>query len=206
MGKNSSITSNLFERQFLSVLIIVVNAFSWYFPLYIFFESILRDFQMGSSFLVMVFGVQLAGAVGFAIIGTALLKRYLSRDSLLAIWIFIGIIASLSIVPLETFSMEYVLLVSFLLGTSLGFGFPSCFAYFGDNSNVENRGLLGGVTFFASGLSILIVGLTLSFTTSILAGALILAAWRGIGLISFLLVKRKHDHQKEPAIPGNLWL
>jgi len=200
MERKSVITSVLFQREFLSVLIIVVNAFSWYFPLYIFFGNVLRDFQMGSTFLAVAFGVQFAGAVGFAIIGTTLVKRFLSRDSLLAIWIFIGIIASLLMVTLETFSMECVLLVSFLLGTSLGFGFPSCLAYFGDNTNVENRGLLGGITFFASGLSILIVGLTLTFITSILVAALILAAWRGIGLISFLLAKRKHDHQKETAI------
>ena len=200
MERKSVITSVLFQREFLSVLIIVVNAFSWYFPLYIFFGNVLRDFQMGSGFLEVALGVQFAGAVGFAIIGTTLVKRFLSRDSLLAIWIFIGIIASLLMVTLETFSMECVLLVSFLLGTSLGFGFPSCLAYFGDNTNVENRGLLGGITFFASGLSILIVGLTLSFTTSILVAALILAAWRGIGLISFLLAKRKHDHQKETVI------
>ena len=200
MKRKSVITSVLFQREFLSVLIIVVNAFSWYFPLYIFFGNVLRDFQMGSGFLEVVLGVQFAGAVGFAIIGTTLVKRFLSRDSLLAVWIFIGIIASLLMVTLETFSMECVLLVSFLLGTSLGFGFPSCLAYFGDNTNVENRGLLGGITFFASGLSILIVGLTLTFITSILVAALILAAWRGIGLISFLLTKQKHDHQKETAI------
>jgi MFS family permease len=200
MERKSAIASVLFQREFLSVLIVVVNAFSWYFPLYIFLGDVLRDFEMGSGFLEVTLGVQFAAAVAFAIIGTTLVKRVLSRDSLLAIWMFIGIIASLLVVTLETFNMECVLLVSFLLGISLGFGFPSCLAYFGDNTNVENRGFSGGITFFASGLSILIVGLILSFTTSILVTALILAAWRGIGLISFLLAKRKRDHQKETAI------
>ena len=200
MERKSIITSVLFQREFLSVLIVVVNAFSWYFPLYIFFGDVLRDFEMGSGFLEVILGVQFTVAVAFAIIGTTLVNRFLSRDLLLAVWMFIGIIASLLMVTLETFSMDFALLVSFLLGISLGFGFPSCLAYFGDNTNVENRGLSGGITFFASGLSILIVGLTLTFTTSILITALTLSAWRGIGLISFLLAKQKRDHQKETAI------
>ena len=197
MEKKPGIPSVLFQREFLSVLIVVVNAFSWYFPLYIFLEDTLKNFQMGYSFLATALGLQFAGAVVFAIIGTTLVKKFQTRDSLLTIWIFIGVISSLLMVTLETFSIEGVLLVSFILGASLGFGFPSCLAYFGDNSNVENRGLLGGTTFFASGLFILIIGLTLSFANSVVVSALILAAWRGTGLISFLLANQKHDHQKE---------
>jgi MFS family permease len=200
MGNKPAISSVLFQREFLAVLVVVVNVFSWYFPMYLFFETALRNFEMGQTFLEVALGTQFAAAVGFAIIGTALVKKFLNRNSLLTIWMFTGIISSLLMVTLETFNMELVLLASFLLGTSLGLGFPSCLAYFGDNSNVENRGLLGGITFGASGLLILIVGLTTSLITSILVKALILAAWRGIGLISFLLAKPKNVQQEEKPI------
>ena len=200
MERKTAITSVLFQRDFISVLIVVVNVFSWYFPLYLFFENILKDFQLAFTTLSVVLGVQFAATVGSAIIGTVLVKRFLSRDSLLSIWMILGITVSLLLVTLEASNMEYILLVSFLLGTSLGIGFPSCLAYFGDNSDVENRGWLGGITFFASGISILIIGLLLSFSASILVGALILAAWRGIGLISFLLIRPKQDQQKETTI------
>jgi MFS family permease len=200
MKNKPSMTSVLFQREFLAVLIVVVNVFSWYFPMYIFFESTLKSFQMGHALLEVALGTQFAAAVGFAIIGTAFVKKFLNRDSILTIWMFIGIISSLLMATLETFSIEHVLLVSFLLGTSLGFGFPSCLAYFGDNTNVENRGLLGGITFGASGLFILIFGLTTSLIASILVKALILAAWRGIGLISFLVTKRRNVQQEEKPI------
>ena len=199
MGKKTAITSALFQREFLSVLIVVVNAFSWYFPLYLLFQSVLENFQTDSTLLLTAFGVQLVAAIGFAIIGTTLVKKFSSRDTFLAVWMLIGIIASTLMVTLETFNMTYILLVSFLSGFSLGLGFPSCLAYFGDHTTIENRGLLAGITFFASGLCILFIGLIVSFST-LVAGALILAAWRGIGLLLFLLARSKQDYRKEKPI------
>jgi len=199
MGKKKAITSALFQREFLSVLIVVVNAFSWYFPLYLLFQSVLENFQMDSTLLLMAFGVQFAAAICSAIIGTTLVKKFSSRDTFLAVWMLIGIIASTLMVTLETFNMTYILLVSFLSGFSLGLGFPSCLAYFGDHTTIENRGLLAGITFFASGLCILFIGLIVSFST-LVAGALILAAWRGIGLLLFLLARSKQGYRKEKPI------
>ena len=199
MGKKTAITSALFQREFLSVLIVVVNAFSWYFPLYLLFQNVLENFQMDSTLLLMAFGVQFAAAICSAIIGTAVVKRFPSRGTFLSAWMFVGIIASILMVTLETFNMTYILLVSFILGFSLGLGFPSCLAYFGDHSTVENRGWLGGVTFFVSGLCILFIGLIVSFST-LVAGALILAMWRGIGLLLFILARSKQDFRKEDTI------
>jgi len=138
-------------------------------------------------------------AVGSAIVGTALVKRFPSRDEFLSVWMFIGVIASASMVMLETFNMAYILVVSFLLGISLGLGFPSCLAYFGDYSTEENRGRLAGITFFASCLCMFFIGLLLSFST-LVVGALILAAWRGIGLFLFRLTRSKQDYSKENII------
>jgi MFS family permease len=199
MERKTAITSALFQRDFLSVLIVVVNAFSWYFPLYLFFQNSLERFQMEPYFFLAAFGVQCVATVAFAILGTALVKRFPRRDTFLSVWMFIGIIASTLLVTLETLNITYILLVSFLLGISLGLGFPSCLAYFGDYSTVENRGLLAGITFFASGLCILFIGLILSFST-LVAGALILATWRGIGLLLFLLTRSKQDYRKESTL------
>jgi MFS family permease len=199
MEIKTTITSALFQREFLSVLIVVVNAFSWYFPLYLLYEGTLGELQVGSTLLLTAFGVQYAAAIGSAVIGTILVKRFPSRDAFLSVWMFIGIIVSILLVALESFNTSSILLVSFVVGFSLGFGFPSCLAYFGDHSNVENRGFLGGITFFASGLCILFIGLIVNFST-LIVGALILAAWRGIGLLSFLFARSKQDYPKEKSI------
>jgi len=193
----------LFQREFFSVLIVVVNAFSWYFPLYLLFKSTLEKFQeslqLNPIFLFTVFGVQFAAIVCSAIIGTALVKRLPNRERLLSAWMFIGIIASILMVTLETFSITNIFIVSSVLGISLGLGFPSCLAYFGDHSTVENRGWLGGVTFFASGLCILFIGLVLNFS-GLIAGAIILAVWRGVGLLLFILSGLKQDFHVEKKV------
>jgi MFS family permease len=112
---------------------------------------------------------------------------------------FTGIIASLMMLTLETFNMTYILMFSFILGFSLGLGFPSCLAYFGDHSAIENRGWLAGIAFFASGLCILFIGLIVSVST-LFIGAMTLAAWRGIGLLSFLFVRKEKDNSKEKTL------
>jgi MFS family permease len=196
MGKTSTLKSALFQREFISVFIVVVNILSWYFPLYLFLESALGEFQNGPTLLLLAFGVQFAAAIGFGILGTALAKRFPSTNAFLSFWMFVGIIASAFMVTLETFNVTHILLVSFLLGFALGLGLPSSFEYFGDHSTVENRGLLAGITFLASMLFTFLIGLLLSFST-LFVGALILAAWRGIGLFLFLLARPKHDNRKE---------
>jgi len=189
----------LLQRDFLPVFIIIVNAFSWYFPLYLFFQSIVGKFEVESTFLLVAFGVQCVATVVSAIGGTALIKKFPSRDAFLSVWMFVGIVASILMITLETFNMAYILVVSFLLGISLGLGFPSCLAYFGDYSTEENRGRLAGITFFASCLCMFFIGLLLSFST-LVVGALILAAWRGIGLFLFRLTRSKQEYSKETMV------
>ena len=193
MKKTPGITSALFTREFMSVFIVIVNAFSWYFPLYIFFESILETLIEPNLFPA-VFGIQFAAAVGFAILNTILIKRFPRRDKLIVVWMLLGIVASLSLIMVESFSTTYLFIVSFLLGTALGFGFPTGLACFGDQSSVENRGWLGGITFFGSGVFILLIGVLLNFSNSVFIGALLLAIWRAIGLLLFLLIRRKEDY------------
>jgi MFS family permease len=204
MGKTSALKSALLQREFLSVLIVVVNAISWFFPLYFFLESVLGSFLDYTS-LIVVFGVLFVAIFGFAIMGNVLVKRFSSRDSFLAVWMFIGILASFSIITLETQNLVNAFLVSLFLGAALGFGFPTCLSYFGNHSSVENRGWLGGITFFASGLIILILGVILNIAGSVFVGTLVLGAWRGIGLLSFLLVKRKQDYMEEKTIEVSYW-
>jgi MFS family permease len=183
--------SNILKKDFLAALIVVANTFSWYFLLYALFENILKS-QVESSILLMTLGVHYVGAIGFAFVGATLVKR-LSRSTFLCLWMFIGVIASATFVILDTNNVAYLLSASFLLGASLGVGFPSGLAYFGDHTYEENRGRLGGITFFVSGVSILLIGLLASVSTFATI-ALAFTLWRGLGLILFLLVRPKQEH------------
>jgi MFS family permease len=199
MENTSTLKSTLFQRDFLAVLIAVANILAWYFPAYIFFDNALGAFEMDFTLLLVAFGVQFAASIGSAFLGTALMKKFPSRDTFLIVWMITGIIASIMLVELETFNFAYMLIVSFLLGFSLGFGFPTCLAYFGDQSAIQNRGILAGITFLVTGLCILLIGLIVSFST-LLIGAITLAVWRGIGLLLFLLVRTKKNGAKEKML------
>lgn len=198
MDKKSFLNNKFLQREFLAVFIVVVNTFSWYFPLYFFFENILRKIPMEFTSLLATYGIHYVMIIAFALIGTALVKRFPSREAFLSVWMFIGIIASALMVALETVDTAYIWLVSFILGSSLGLGLPSGLAYFGDHSTEEIRGRLGGITFLASGLCIFLVGLLISFST-LIVGVMILAMWRGLGLVLFLLVRPKEIIRKENA-------
>lgn len=198
MDKKSFLNNKFLQREFLAVFIVVVNTFSWYFPLYFFLGNILGRIPMEFTSLLAIYGIHYVMIIAFAAIGTALVKRFPNREAFLSVWMFTGLIASSLMVALETLDIAYISLVSFVLGSSLGLGLPSGLAYFGDHGTEETRGRLGGITFFASGLCIFLVGLLISFSTVII-GVMILVMWRGLGLALFLLVRPKEIIRKENA-------
>jgi hypothetical protein len=199
MKDRSFLNSVLFKREFLGVFIAVVNAFSWYFPLYVFFENIASGLKFDFFSLSVVYGLQFVGAIGSAIVGTVLIKKFRTLNFFLSMWMLIGVIASAMMILLETADIAFIWPVSLILGLSLGLGFPSCLAYFGSYGLEETRGRLGGITFLASGLCIFFVGVLISFS-SLVVGALILATWRALGLVSFLFVQPKVNDLREDAI------
>lgn len=195
MAERHFTLGNLFEKNFLGVLVIVVNAFSWYFPLYVFFISFLEKSQVGFSIFLISLGLHYMGVISFALIGTIVVKKLQSRTTFLCLWILIGVIFSAMILLLDARNTTYLLSVSFLLGISLGLGFPSCLSYLGDNTFEENRGRFAGVTFFASCLCMLLVGFLVSMSSFVM-GVMILTIWRGLGLVLFLLTRPKQEREQ----------
>ena len=195
MDRKSFLKSVLLQREFLAVFIVIVNALSWYFPLYALFTNTVNGLQIEYRSLLAIFGIHYASVIGFAIIGIVVMNKLVSRNTLLSLWMFIGIVASLLMSTLGD-NQVYLFLLAFVLGLSLGLGFPSCLAYFADYGVVEYRGRLGGFTYCIAGLGIFFIGvLTVIFT--LIASITILAIWRGIGLIAFILIKPPQKSTKK---------
>jgi len=183
---------SFFKKDFLAAFVIVVNTFSWYFPLYFFFTGTLENSQVGLFVPLVIISIHYIGAIGSAIVGVTLVKSISSRSTFIRLWMLIGVITSAILIALDANNVEHLLLVSSLLGISLGLGFPSALAYFGDYTREENRGRLGGITFFASGLCMLIIGLLINLTTFSF-GVLIFAFWRGLGLALFHIITPRQE-------------
>ena len=175
------------SKAWLIGIVIVVNFFSWFFPLYIFYsEGILGNVSRENYGLFeSVIGVHFLSALVFALIGVWLVNRTKDRDRILFLWMAIGVVASLllAFVPAIT-DKPYLYVFSFLLGTSLGLGFPSLLAYFADCKD-NNKGKRAGITLFASGLGTVLMGLATTLLPFI-ASVVLLAVWRAVGCVVLL--------------------
>jgi MFS family permease len=192
MNRKLLLRQSFGQRGYKAAFIVVLNSFSWYFPLYVLFLNALGN-RMEYSMLLPTLGVHYAAAVAFAFLGNFLTSRF-GRNKLLSVWMLTGIVASASMVFVNTGHVELVLLASFLLGLSVGLGFPSCLSLFGDYATVENRGLLGGIAFSFTCLGMLLFGLVAAFV-DITLGALIFTLWRCVGLAIFLRTKPQEKNK-----------
>jgi MFS family permease len=127
--------------------------------------------------------------VGSGIAGSVLSNR-IKRVNFLYAWIILGIVVSLLPALLNISSAIHVLVVSILFGVSFGLGMPSCLAFFADWTQVENRGRIGGIVLLVTNLGaplfVILFGMFSLPTSSV-----ILAVWRGFGLIVFFLKPEK---------------
>jgi MFS family permease len=129
-----------------------------------------------------------------ALVGSLFLS-HARKVSFLRAWLLLGTVASLlPAVPMGT-SFIGSMMVIVALGVALGLGMPPLLSYFAESIPVENRGIMGGLTFFAVTASAPITLLTISsldLTTSVI----LCAAWR-FWSIPVLLTSRQKD---EPVI------
>jgi len=189
MTKQSYVTRNFFtQKGFLTGFTIVINTYSWFFPLYIFFEELLDNIVRDYITFACVIGIHYLASMISAFVGVFLVCKFGNRDKVLIPWMLIGTLASsLLAFTSKTSSYSYLYFISILLGVSLGFGFPSCLAYFADY-NTKNKGRRAGVTFLISGLGILIVGLAIT-SLPFIGKVAIFTLWRGVGCVLFLLTR-----------------
>jgi MFS family permease len=181
--------SDLGSKKNVVSIILVANAFVWYFSVLFSLESI------NPSTLVLV--VHFLALILSALAGASFVKR-VERSRFLILWMTLGIIASLMLFALRSFSEMFSCFVSLFLGLSFGFGMPTCMSYFTDNVSIESRGRVSGIAMFASGIGIVafeFVGRDLFLT------GMILGVWRLLSLLVFLWAKDyRRVERKEPII------
>jgi MFS family permease len=180
--------------EFLPAFFIVVNSFTWYSLIYAVFAEIVNSLQITHIEILMLFCIHYTGIAVSAILGSMVFIR--TRRSSLLMWILMGTFASLLLSAIERSTYAITFVISLFLGISIGIGLPSCLAYFADSTVVENRGLLGGITWGVSGLGMFLLAFILSVLGSS-AAILILAIWRGFGLVILLFLMNKEKVQQE---------
>jgi hypothetical protein len=181
-------------KEFFPAFVIAVNTFVWYSLIYTVFEGKINSLSITNAEALLIFIIHYCGVAASAILGSMLFTH--RRNLFLSLWMFTGIVASLSLIGIESSVPTNTLLIAFFLGASIGIGMPSCLAYFADSTNIENRGSLGGITWGSSGVGILLLALVMA-SLSPFVTVLILAIWRGIGLVAFILFEEKRTSKTE---------
>jgi MFS family permease len=184
--------SDLGNKKNVVSVILVCNAFVWYFSVLSSLESI----SPGALVWVIHFSALILSALAGASFG-----KQIERPKFLILWMIAGVLSSTMLFALSSNTPEVlVILVSLFLGLSLGLGMPACMSYFSDNSAVENRGRVSGVIMLATGIGIAAFGLAPA--NDFFRIGVILAIWRFSGLLVFLWAKDYRITERKMVTPS----
>jgi MFS family permease len=182
-------SAQISRKGFFTVFVLLFNTFTWLYMTVLTIDSLVRAFNVPPLvWAVFYSSMTLSGVAG------SILSNKIKRLSFLYSWMALGVITSLSLAFIKDVSVFSVSLFCFLLGTGVGLGMPSSLSFFADNTIIENRGRIGGIIFSVTNLGALPLAvpfMTLNFTLN----SLILALWRGLGLVLFLTLKPNEKNE-----------
>ena len=177
-------------KQGIVSVLLVTNAFVWYYGILYFLQNIIGPISQDGVFLtpaLIAWSFHFAGIIVSALLGALLARGKTNRFNLILIWMFIGVVSSIIPIIVDLTVSLNISIISLLFGAALGFGMPNCMGYFTSHTSVENRGRLGGIIMLFSGIGSFLLGMTAS--GSGLTYIVILSLWRSVGLLVFLIAK-----------------
>ncbi|UCD95943.1 MAG: hypothetical protein JSV35_05445, partial [Candidatus Bathyarchaeota archaeon] len=179
------------RREEIIVVMLLLNTFTWF---YIGHRIVAKaqDFFEESSFggisLILVFPLSII----LATLASSVFTSSLNGKKVLLGWLILGTLSSM----LSGFLLEdplLALLLTFFIGFSLGFGLPSCFAYFSNVTQIEKRGKLGGIAFLLVTLTTAPIIIATS-NVSIAVNTVFFTLWRAWMIPLLILVGKDYSH------------
>jgi len=202
MSSESNLNVNgLRVKAVLSIIILVSNAFAWYFATYYLTVKFVNEIGLGAVETIAVWGANSVGAAVSALLMSAHKLRLVSREEFLMLWMLLGAVASIVPLAVRPTAFSELVLIALLWGFSFGLGMPLSMEYYTDNTTLQNRGKIGGLTFLLSYSSTFLFGTVggINLTALILC----LAFWRATGLMLFyglrLQGKVRYEETKSPS-------
>ena len=167
-------------------LFLLANSISWFSLTMVVIGDLVGTRPLNE--ILLISGSYFGGLIGSAAIGATILHRKLRGKGFLLSWFLFGVVTCLLFSLGATSSLPSLTAMSLVLGVSIGFGVPTCFSFYADQTKAENRGRIGAIMFFIVQLfSALIL-----FSTSdkgIDYQFLILALWRFMGVAGIIFYK-----------------
>jgi MFS family permease len=182
-------------------IILVSNAFVWYYYVGDVLREISKNGDFNYSANFQVWTVHFTVLIVSALAGAFLTgKLSSSRDRFMSIWMLLGIASPFALLIVNTANVLNVTAIGLILGLSFGIGMPNCMGYFTSHNRIETRGRLGGMMMLLTGLGLIALEMTTGW--GLIMQVVMLVAWRGFGLLSFVLLKPKGEKIMEEKTPS----
>jgi MFS family permease len=165
-------------------ILMLASAFIWYFLAFKIIQDLGSLPQISETETLAILGINFAGILIFALIGSILVGKLQKRLPFLYTWMIVGIVLSL-IPPLVPLTTTGILVLSATFGAYFGLGMPATMGYFANSTKMLNRGKLAGFSFLAIGIGFAL--LNNAAVGNILLFSGVLALVRIVGLSVYLL-------------------
>jgi MFS family permease len=196
IAEKSGITS---KAAFLSIFL-VSNAFVWYYYAGDILREVSQSIDLTYFANLQIWAVHFVVLIVSALVGAFLTGKIGSRDRFMSIWMLLGTASPFALLIIKAADVSSVTIMGLILGLSFGIGMPNCMGYFTSHNRVETRGRLGGMMMLLTGLGVIVLEMTVSW--SLIIQVAILAAWRGVGLLFFVLSKPKEEKIMQEKTPS----
>jgi hypothetical protein len=180
-----------FTKGHFAVLLLLVNSFSWYY----FGQLIVAKLtSVSENSLSLLFGIAFPLSIILSALAGAIFLSKLRETRTLYGWLFSGAVASLlPALPIGN-SFAGILAIIVVLGCSLGLGMPLLLRRFTDSMPIENRGVIGGLTFFMVTISAPIAIIATS-NLDLPSSALFLSVWRCWSIPTLRALPKRSESQ-----------
>ena len=183
-------------RKFIAVALLVSSALAWFLLINNYFYDIFK-YGLGVTGFWADIGLMLFYGFGAfsALLGSSFSQK-IGRRNLLSAWIIFGVLVLGAILFFQ--GIIFSLLLSVLLGFSVGFGFPSVTAFLSDSTVSEERGRVSGLIVLITFILIFMGIAIISFLGSGIFGIILFCViLRSIGFFSLILDKCERKIMKE---------
>lgn len=170
-------------KTFAINIILIANAFVWYFFAFDYLAQTLGELSNSDS--LIFYGTTFLSVFLSAIIGVALLGKFKRRMTFLKYWMAGGALLSFAPIAMLTPNLATLLLVTTTMGAYFGLGMPICMGYFAATTEPKNRARTAGFTVLVLGLGVFLLGNLIDLTNVFLVTT-VLSVWRIVGLLLIL--------------------
>ena len=151
-----SIRSLKAYRSLLISLFLLMSIFSWRQISFLTINNYLLGETINHLKRILFYGIYYLSMV-VAIITAAILFKSIYKVPM-HLWSFLTVIISIPLLFFEAIGTDITLLYSVASGALFGFGFPFCFAFFAESTDIQSRGRMGATIFFLISLIFIMFG------------------------------------------------